>query len=136
MAFKQSRTLKPERFVNGKLIEAIENEESLEAINNLADGLVDRQTLKKMKQSAKEKLDPVGHSYDAVMKYKTKVQDVLKDPFLIYKVDCEKQIVFKTSREQLQDPAVLQLILFSNLSWVPMPSSVNLSLYFILNSTV
>ncbi|CAB4001638.1 Hypothetical predicted protein [Paramuricea clavata] len=66
------------------------------------DSLVDRQTLKKMKQSAKEKLDPVGHSYDAVMKYKTKVQDVLKDPFLIYKVDCEKQIVFKTSREQLQ----------------------------------
>ncbi|CAB4027945.1 Hypothetical predicted protein [Paramuricea clavata] len=102
MAFKQSRTLKPERFVNDKLIEAIENEESLEAINDLADSLVDRQTLKKMKQSAKEKLDPVGHSYDAVMKYKTKVQDVLKDPFLIYKVDCGKQIVFKTSREQLQ----------------------------------
>ncbi|CAB3979812.1 Hypothetical predicted protein [Paramuricea clavata] len=102
MAFKQSRTLKPERFVNDKLIEATENEESLEAINDLADSLVERQTLKKMKQSAKEKLDPVGHSYDAVMKYKTKVQDVLKDPFLIFKVDCEKQIVFKTSREQLQ----------------------------------
>ena len=102
MAFKQSRTLKPERFVNDKLIEAIENKESLEAIQDLADSLIDRQMLKNIKQSAKVKLDPVGHSYDAVMKYKTKVQDVLKDPFLIYRIDCEKQIVFKTSREQLQ----------------------------------
>ena len=102
MAFKQSRTLKPERFVNDKSIEAIENEESLEAIKDLADSLIDRQTLKNIKQSAKVKLDPVGHNYDVVMKYKTKVQDVLKDPFLIYRVDCEKQIVFKTSQEQLQ----------------------------------
>ena len=102
MAFKQSRTLRPESFVNDKLIEAIENEEPLEAIKDLADSLIDRQTLKSMKQSAKVKLDPVGHSYDAVMKYKTKVQDVLKDAFLIYRVDCEKQIVFKTSQEQMQ----------------------------------
>ena len=55
-----------------------------------------------MKHMVKEKLDPVGHSYDAVMKYKGKVEKVLKDPFLIYKVDCEEQIVFKTSKEQLQ----------------------------------
>ena len=27
-----------------------------------------------MKQMVKEKLDPVGHSYDAVMKYKGKVE--------------------------------------------------------------
>lgn len=55
-----------------------------------------------MKQAAKDKLDPVGHSYDAVMQYKAKVQKVFEDPFLIYKVDCEKRIVFKTSKEQLE----------------------------------
>ena len=77
MTFKQSRTLRPERFVNDKLIEAIENEESLEGIKYLADSLSDRQTLKNVKQSVKVKLDPVGHSYEAVMNYKTKVQDVL-----------------------------------------------------------
>lgn len=89
MAFKQSRTLKLERYVNDK---------SIETINDL----VDRLMLKKMKHSAKEKLDPLGHSYDEAMKCKTKVKDVLKDPFLIYKVDCEKQIVFKTSKERSQ----------------------------------
>lgn len=102
VAFQQSRTLKPERFVNDKLIEAIENEQPLEAIEELADSLVDRNSLKRMKQAAKDKLDPVGHSYDAVMQYKAKVQKVLEDPFLIYKVDCEKRIVFKTSKEQLE----------------------------------
>ena len=101
-AFKQSRTLKPERFVNDKLIEAVENEESLQDIEELADSFVDRYALSRMKQMAKEKLDPVGHSYDVVMQYKGKVQKVLQDPFLIYKVDCEKYTVFKTSQEQLQ----------------------------------
>lgn len=46
VAFQQSRTLKPERFVNDKLIEAIENEQPLEAIEELADSLVDRNSLK------------------------------------------------------------------------------------------
>lgn len=44
-AFKQSRTLKPERFVNDKLIEAIENEDSLENIGELTDSFVNRHAL-------------------------------------------------------------------------------------------
>jgi len=101
-AFKQSRTLKPERFVNDKLIEAIENEDSLENIEELTYSFVNRHAQSRMKQMIKEKVDPFGQSYDAVMNYKGKVETVLKDPFLIYKVDCKEQIVFKTSKEQLQ----------------------------------
>ncbi|CAH3163101.1 unnamed protein product [Porites lobata] len=101
-AFQLSRTLKPERLVNDKLIEAIEKEESLQDIEDLADSLVDRNALRRMKYTAKEKLEPVGHSYDAVMQYKEKVKKLLQDPFLIYRVDCERRVVFKTSKEQLQ----------------------------------
>ena len=82
-AFQLSRTLKPERLVNDKLIEAIEKEESLQDIEDLADSLVDRNALRRMKYTAKEKLEPVGHSYDAVMQYKEKVKKLLQDPFLI-----------------------------------------------------
>ena len=53
-----------------------------------------------MKYTAKEKLEPVGH--DAVMQYKEKVKKFLQDPFLIYRVDCERRGLFKTSKEQLQ----------------------------------
>ena len=101
-AFQLLRTLKPERLVNDKLIEAIEKEESLQDIADLADSLVDRNALRRMKYTAKEKLEPVGHSYDAVMQYKEKVKKLLQDPFLIYRVDCERRVVFKTSKEQLQ----------------------------------
>ena len=59
-AFKQSRTLKLERFVNDKLIEAIENEESLENIEELAYSFVNRHAQSRMKQMIKEKVDPVG----------------------------------------------------------------------------
>ena len=61
-----------------------------------------RNALRRMKHTAKEKLEPVGHSYDAVMQYKEKVKKLLQDPFLIYRVDCERRVVFKTSKEQLQ----------------------------------
>lgn len=44
-AFKQSPTLKPEGFVNDKLIEDIENDKSLTDIEELADSFVDRQAL-------------------------------------------------------------------------------------------
>ena len=71
-AFQLSRTLKPERFVNDKLIKAIEKEESLQDIEELSDSLVDRNTLSRMNYAVKEKLEPVGHSYDAVMQYKEK----------------------------------------------------------------
>ena len=101
-AFQLSRTLKPERFVNDKLIKAIEKEESLQDIEELSDSLVDRNTLSRMNYAVKEKLEPVGHSYDAVMQYKEKVEKVLQDPFLIYRVDCERRVVFKTSKFQLQ----------------------------------
>lgn len=101
-AFQLLRTLKPERLVNDKLIEAIEKEESLQDIEDLADSLVDRNALRRMKYTAKEKLEPVGHSYDAVMQYKEKVKKLLQDPFLIYRVDSERRVVFKTSKEQLQ----------------------------------
>ena len=97
-AFKQSRTLKPERFVNDKLIEATENEDSLENIEELTYSFVNRHAQSRMKQMIKEKVDPVRQSYDAVMNYKGKVERVLKDPFLIYKVDCKEQIVFKQVR--------------------------------------
>ena len=102
MAFQLSRTLKPGRLVNDKLIEAIEKEESLQDIEDLADSLVDRNTLRRMKYTAKEKIELVGHSYDAVMQYNEKVQKVLQNPFLIYRVDCERRVVFKTCKEQLQ----------------------------------
>jgi len=67
----------------------------------LADSLVDRSELSKIKRSVNEKLNPEGHSYDAVMAYKEKVSKVLEDPFMIYKVDCERKIVFKTNKGQL-----------------------------------
>lgn len=82
VAFQLSRTLKPERLVNDKLIEAIEKEESLQDIEDLADGLVDRNTLCRMKYTAKEKLELVGHSYDAVMQYYEKCKKCCKIHFL------------------------------------------------------
>ena len=84
------------------MIKAIEKEEALQDIEELADSLVDRNTLSRVKHAAKEKLEPVGHSNDAVMQYKEKVEKVLQDPFLIYRVDCERRVVFKTSKVQLQ----------------------------------
>ncbi|KAL9976527.1 hypothetical protein ACROYT_G013841 [Oculina patagonica] len=88
-AFSQSRALRPERYANDKLIEAIESEQPLDEIEELADSLVDRSELSKIKRSVNEKLNPEGHSYDAVMAYKERVSQVLEDLFLIYKVDCE-----------------------------------------------
>ncbi|KAL9976523.1 hypothetical protein ACROYT_G013837 [Oculina patagonica] len=97
--------MKPERYANDKLIEAIESEQPQYEIEELADSLVDRSELSKIKRSVNEKLNPEGHIYDAVMAYKERVSKVLEDSFLIYKVDCERKIVFKTSKEQL-DPAL------------------------------
>jgi len=80
------------------LIEAIENEDSLENIEELSSSFVNKHAQPRMKQMIKEKVDPVGPSYDAVMNYKGKVERVPKDSFLIYKVDCKEQIVFKRLR--------------------------------------
>lgn len=101
-AFHQVNSAKPGRMVNNHIIDAIESEKSLEEIENLNDSLLDKKSLQRKKLAASQKLDPVGHSYDAVMHYKAKVEKVLNDPYLIYKFDCEKKIVFKTSKEQLE----------------------------------
>lgn len=69
--------------VNNKIIDAIENEKSLEDIENLTDALLDTKAHHRKKVAASKKLDPLGHSYDAVMHYKDKVEKVLQDPFLI-----------------------------------------------------
>lgn len=55
-AFSQSRTIKPERYANDKLIEAIETEQPLDEIEELADSLVDRSELSKIKKSVNENL--------------------------------------------------------------------------------
>lgn len=55
-AFSQSRTIKPERYANDKLIEAIETEQPPDEIEELADSLVDRSELSKIKKSVNENL--------------------------------------------------------------------------------
>jgi len=90
-SFQQVNSAKPGRMVNNQIIDAIEDEKSLEDIENLTDSLLDKKSLQRKKLAASQKLDPVGHSYDAVMHYKAKVEKVLNDPYLIYKVDCEKK---------------------------------------------
>ena len=79
--FKQSVTLKPERYANDKIIDAIENKLSVEEIDKLADSLADGAALSKVKRSVKGKLNPTGHSYDAVSNTGQKLKTSFMIPF-------------------------------------------------------
>ena len=107
-AFQKSRQLKPQRYVNYRIITAIEQGVSNEEVRQVTESLVDEATVSNIKASARAEMDSSGHNVDAVGKYREKVCGKLDDPYLIYKVHNKSSdpsrpsFVFKTSKEQLQ----------------------------------
>jgi len=107
-AFKESRLLKPQRYINDKIISTIESASSGDDVYQIAKELVNNSTLDNIKAKARAEIDHAGHNFDAVGKYRESVCQKLNDPFLIYKVNnkaldgTRPSYVFKTSKEQLQ----------------------------------
>ncbi|KAJ7391539.1 hypothetical protein OS493_017233 [Desmophyllum pertusum] len=107
-AFQKSRQLKPKRYVNDRIITAIEQGTSNEEVRKVAESLVNNVAVSNIKASAKAEMDSSGHNVDDVGKYRDQVCQKLGDPFLIYKVHnksldpSQPSFVFKNSREQMQ----------------------------------
>lgn len=107
-AFQKSRQLKPQRYVNDRIITTIEQGTSNEEVRKVAESLVNNVAVSNMKASARAEMDSSGHNFDAVGNYRDEVCQKLGDPFLIYKVHnksldpSQPSFVFKSSRVQLQ----------------------------------
>lgn len=85
-AFQKSRQLKSERYVNDRIITAIEQGVSKEEVRQVAESLVDNATMSNIKARARAEMDSSGHNFEAVGKYREKVCEKLDDSYLIYKV--------------------------------------------------
>lgn len=85
-AFQKSRQLKPQRYVNDKIISTIEDDTTGADVFKVAESLISNATMSNIKAHARAEMDSNGHNFDAVGKYKEKVCEKLSDPFLIYKV--------------------------------------------------
>ena len=100
--------MKPQRYVNDKIISTIEEDTTGADIFKVAESLVSNATMLNIKAHARAEMDSSGHNFDAVGKYKEKVCEKLSDPFLIYKVhnksldNSRPSFVFKSSKQQLQ----------------------------------
>ena len=107
-SFQTSRQLKPERYVNDKIIAAIETSSSADDVYKIASSLTNNSKLNNIKAKARAEINVAGHNFDAVGKYKESVCRKLEDPYLIYKVNnkaldaTRPSFVFKSSKEQLQ----------------------------------
>ena len=107
-AFQMSRQLKPQRYINDKIISAIETASCVDDVYEVANTFVNNSTLSNIKAKARAELEHTGHNFDAVGKYKQSVSQKLEDLFLIYKVNNKEldgtrpSFVFKSSKEQLQ----------------------------------
>lgn len=67
-AFQKSRQLKPQRYVNDRIITAIQQGVSNNEVKQVAESLVDKATVSNIKASARAEMDSSGH--DAVGKYR------------------------------------------------------------------
>ena len=69
-AFQKSRQLKPQRYVNDRIITAIQQGVSNDEVRQVAESLVDKATVSNIKASARAEMDSSGHNFDAVGKYR------------------------------------------------------------------
>ena len=72
-AFQKSRQLKPQRYINDRIITPVEQGVSNEEVRQIAESLVDKATVSNIKANAREEMDSSGHSFHAVGKYREKL---------------------------------------------------------------
>ena len=85
--FRNNPTEKPRRAVNTIITDAIKEGKSWDEVEKLTDSLLDVSKIKNMKQKVSKNLNPSGHSFEAVAKFKEEMSS--KDPLYVYKANDE-----------------------------------------------
>ena len=101
--FKAAKKLGPRAYASSEIIQAVEEGKSIDEVLDLAEDVAPEK-ISRVKDKVKKSMNPMGHSFDALAKYKATTDKL--DKFLIYKVqngglNGGPSYVFKTSEAQL-----------------------------------
>ena len=98
--FKAAKKLGPRAYASSQIIQAVEEGKSIDEVLDLAEDVAPEK-ISRVKDKVKKSMNPMGHSFDALAKYKATTDKL--DKFLIYKAqNGGPSYVFKTSEAQLQ----------------------------------
>lgn len=103
--FDADPEMKPKKAVNSVITEAIKDGHDWDAIESLAESLLDPSLPKNVKQKVRKELHPAGHSFEAVQVLKTKLD--MKDPLYVFDMNDGRfnsdkpTFVFSTSKEKM-----------------------------------
>lgn len=102
--FKAAKKLGPRAYASSQIIQAVEKGKSIDEVLDLAEDVAPEK-ISRVKDKVKKSMNPMGHSFDALAKYKATTDKL--DKFLIYKaqnggLNGGPSYVFKTSEAQLQ----------------------------------
>ena len=85
--FRKNPTEKPRKAVNTVITDAIKEGKSWDEVERLTDSLLDVSKVKNKKQKVSQNLNPRGHSFEAVGKFKEEMSS--KDPLYVFKANDE-----------------------------------------------
>lgn len=102
--FKAVKKLGPKAYASSQIIKAVEEGKSIDEVLDLAEDVAPEK-ISRVKDKVKQSMNPMGHSFDALAKYKATTDKL--DKFLIYRaqngsLNGGPSYVFKTSEIQLQ----------------------------------
>ena len=102
--FKAVKKLGPKAYASSQVIQAVEEGKSIDEVLDLAVELAPEK-ISRIKEKVKKSMNPSGHSFDAIAKYKATTDKL--DKFLIYRAQNGNlsggpSYVFKTSETQLR----------------------------------
>lgn len=80
--FKAVKKLGPKAHTSSQIIQAVEEGKDLDDVLSLASDLAPGK-INQIKEKVKQSMNPSGHSFDAIAKYKTTTEKL--DKFLIYR---------------------------------------------------